>query len=355
MRFLFVTGRETQYQRNDVLLRAFKRIGEVEVVGVVERPRSIAWNSFKLSIELLPKLLRRSYDLIFVGFYGQLIMYPVRFFSRAPILFDAFISTYDTLSSDRKLVQPGSISGRFLIEFDRAACSFASHVLLDTQAHADYFVDMYDLKRPKVSAIPVGCNEDIFFPQPGPQPDSVTRVLHYSSYLPLHGVNTIVRAAQLLQGKPIEFLLIGDGQSSPKIKDLAANMGLNNIRFVNSIPLTDLPAEIAAADICLGGHFGDSDKAARVIPGKIYQMLAMERPVIASDRGANIDLLQHDVSALLCTPNDPEDLSRAILRLHEDVNLRREIAKNGRQAYLAFASEKVITASLMTIVRDLVN
>ena len=355
MRFLFVTGRETQYQRNDVLLRAFNRIGAVDIVGVNKRPKSIAWNSLRLSFKLLPKLMRRSYDLIFVGFYGQLLIYPVRIVSRAPILFDAFISTFDTLASDRKLVQPGSISSRILIEFDRAACNFASHVLLDTQAHVDYFVDLYDLQESKVSALPVGCNEDIFYPQPGPLPGSITRVLHYSSYLPLHGVDTIIRAAQLVQGKPIEFLLIGDGQSSANFKHLAAKMGVNNIKFVNSIPVTDLPAEIAAADICLGGHFGDSDKATRVIPGKIYQMLAMEKPVIASNRGSNKDFLRHEVSALLCTPNNPEDLSRAILRLHEDENLRREIAKNGRQAYLAFASEKLITASLLTIVQELVD
>jgi glycosyltransferase involved in cell wall biosynthesis len=355
MRFLFITGREIKYQRNEVLWRAFNRIGMVDTLGVPNRPRSIILNSLILSLLVIPKLIRNSYDLVFVGFYGQLLMYPVGLFSRFPILFDAFVSTFDTLSSDRKLFPTDSIIGRSLIYIDKVACRRASHVMLDTQPHVEYFFNLYKIPANKFSAIPVGCNEDIFFPRGIQKNKSSTRVLYYSSYLPLHGVGTVVQAASYLKDKPIKFRMIGEGQTYKETKKLSIELGLQNIEFLPPVTIEELPSEIAQADICLGGHFGTSEKAARVIPGKVYQILAMEKPLIASNRGANLDLLKHKESAYLCNPNNPEDLAKAILDLHEDQSLRRKLAKQGRAVYETLASEDVITNSLRSIIEDLVG
>ena len=355
MRFLFITGRETTYQRNDVLRRAFRRLGEVEELGVMKRPNSIFLNSIKVSLQAIPRLLTKDYDLVFVGFYGQLLMFPASLFSRFPILFDAFVSTFDTISSDRKQISPRSPLSRLLISVDQEACKRASHVMLDTQAHADYFSEVYGIPSSKLSAIPVGCNEEIFYPRGDLKPNSKTRVLYYSSYLPLHGVGTVVQAAHELRDWPIEFVLIGEGQSYQETRELAVKLGVQNVRFLKSVPLEDLPTQIASADICLGGHFGKSEKAARVIPGKVYQILAMEKAMIASNRGANLDLLQHEDSAYLCNPDDPVDLAQAILHLHQNSELRKKLAGRGRAVYQAHASEEVITKSLKSIVEDMVG
>ena len=355
MRFLFITGREIKYQRNDVLRRAFQRIGRVETVGVRNRPRSIILNSLLLSFEVIPKLIFNRYDLVFVGFYGQLLMFPVSVFSRFPILFDAFISTFDTLTSDRKLVAPDSTIGRSLISLDKLACQRASHIMLDTQPHLEYFVDLYKVPPKKISDIPVGCNEEIFYPRRNKGTNKQTRVLYYSSYLPLHGVGTVVQAASQLQDEPIEFRLIGSGQTYIDTKKISEQLGLRNIEFVPTIPLKELPTEIAAADICLGGHFGTTEKAGRVVPGKIYQILAMEKPLIATNTRANLQLLQHKESAYLCNPNDADDLARAIFYFHENPGDRNHIAKKGKAVYEAMASEEVITKLLKSIVEVLLR
>lgn len=355
MRFLFITGREIKYQRNEVLWRAFNRIGMVETVGIVNRPKSIIINSLILSLLVIPKLIRNSYDLVFVGFYGQLLMVPVSILSRFPILFDAFVSTFDTLSSDRKLFPTNSIIGRSLIYIDEFACKRASHVMLDTQPHVEYFINLYKIPSNKISPIPVGCNEDIFFPRGFQKNNTVTRVLYYSSYLPLHGVGTVVQAASYLKDRPIKFRIIGEGQTYKETKKLSIELGLQNIEFIPPIAIEELPSEIVQADICLGGHFGTSEKAARVIPGKVYQILAMEKPLIASNRGANLDLLKHMESAYLCNPNNSEDLAQAIMYLHEDPIFRTQLAHKGRAVYEAVASEEVITKSLKSIIDNLMD
>jgi hypothetical protein len=57
MRVLFLTGRETGYTRNDVLLRAFRQFSDVDVVGVKNQPRSLVLNSLLVTVKSLQRLI----------------------------------------------------------------------------------------------------------------------------------------------------------------------------------------------------------------------------------------------------------------------------------------------------------
>jgi len=355
MQILYMVTREIEYPRNEVILRALQRIGDVEVLGVSRRPISLLANSLSIFLRAVPRLLFKKFDLVFVGFYGHLLMLPVGILVNQPVLFDAFLSTYDTLSADRENFPPRSIAGRLAFWLDRAACLLASQVLLDTSLHVEYFIKTLSLPVEKFNAVPVGCNEDHFFPRPRPLPGNETRVLYYSTYMPLHGVEIVVQAAVSLRYEPIRFRLIGKGPTYQKVKHLADDLELENIEFVDVVPLQDLPGEITCADICLGGHFGLSDKASRVIPGKIYQILAMAAPLIAADTPANQVLLQHKESAYLCPPGDPEALALAISKLHGDRSLREHLARGGRQRYLEVCSEAIIRERLRSIIDELIG
>ena len=81
MQILWLSGREITYPRNDVLLRALQRFVSVDVVDpVLKKPRSLFWRSISITLQSIPYLITKPYDLIVVGFYGHLIMVlnPVR-------------------------------------------------------------------------------------------------------------------------------------------------------------------------------------------------------------------------------------------------------------------------------------
>jgi glycosyltransferase involved in cell wall biosynthesis len=350
MRILYLAGRELSYPRNDVILRALKQFGVVDIVGSTQQPTSIIINSLYIALKAIPRLVFTKYDIVFVGFYGYLLIFPVRLFSNRPIIFDAFISNFDTLSFDRKVINPRSILGRLAFGLDRKATQLASKILLDTSLHVEFFIETFGIPREKVYALPVGCNEDIFFPQPKPKYNNVSTVLYYSSYLPLHGVETVVKAASLLQSEAIEFRLIGKGPCLKEVQQLVQDLDINNIRFESPVPLELLPFEITASDVCLGGHFGLSPKAGRVIPGKIYQILAMARPLIAGDTPANRALLTHGDNAHLSPPDDPEELATSILILHNDPLYRDRLASMGRSLYEMKCSEAIIRERLQSLI-----
>jgi glycosyltransferase involved in cell wall biosynthesis len=344
VKILFLAGREISYTRNDVNLRALRRIGSVDVLGPKTRPGSLSRSSVKIALQAMPRLLHGDYDLIFVGFFGHMLMLPVGLSRRKPVLFDAFVSTYDTLIEDRGISSKDSLIARSAIWLDRTACNLADIVMLDTPLQVKYFKERFDLSAKEFISCPVGCNEDIFFPRENSKLQRQQSIVNsYTSYLPLHGVDIIIKAAALLRSAPICFRLIGEGQTYHQSHTLAHRMDLQNIEFIPSMSLEELAIEIASADICLGGHFGATGKAGRVVPGKIYQMIAMERAVIATTTPANLQLLHHLENAYLCPPNDPDALASAILRLHENRELRRQLAEGGRRLYQEHCSERVVT------------
>jgi len=347
---LFVSGREIDYTRNDVIIRALSQIGNVEVIGAIGSG-SILWRSIYFAIKSLWYNFTQNYDVIVVGFYGHLLMLPLGLFTRTPIVFDAFLSTFDTLVEDRQQFSGTSILGRLAYWLDKTACSLATHVVLDTPQHIEYFAKTFHLPANKFSCIPVGCNEDIFHPRQFVKTDRrETTVLFYGSYLPLHGTDIIVRAAAMLANESIRFKMIGQGPKYAETVALAQKLQLKNIDFLPPVPLIELPEHIASADICIGGHFGTSQKAARVVPGKIYQMLAMARPVIAAASAANTSILVDNITAKLCSPNDPEGLSEAILELHRKSYQRVRLGKNGYNLYKQTFSETAIVKHLQHII-----
>ncbi len=352
---LFTCGREPDYTRNEVILRALRaRYPVTEVTD--SRPSSLVVRSLRILPRLISHLKRDDYDLVLVGFYGYLLMPWVRRLTRRPIIFDAFVSNYDTLCFDRQHFHPHSIGGRLAFWLDSVACNAADRVLLDTASHSAYFVETLGLPAERLRRLYVGCNEDMFFPQQGSPRDDEFRVLYYSSYLPLHGVEYIVMAAGLLKSrKNLRFRLIGQGMSYARVQHLAKQLSVSNVDFLPPVPYAQLPAEIAAADVCLGGPFGDTPKARRIIPGKTFQFLAMARPVIAGDTPGNRELLTHGRDAYLIPAADPEALAAAVARLQDDIVLREALATGGHERYQQKCSETVIRESLYHILLELVR
>jgi len=353
MKFLFICGREIDYTRNQVLLRAFKRIGEVETVVETGIAKSLLARSARLAIRAYLNYKSKQYDLIFVGFYGHLLMIPIGLISKRPIIFDAFVSTYDTLTSDRQVFSNNSIMARAACYLDRFACQLADVILLDTPAQEFYFSSILGVPINKLHSLPVSCNEDIFYPRKNSLHKQKTLVLSYSTYLPLHGMETVIQAADILKSEPIQFKLIGRGPLYKSVHRFASEKGLDNVIFAPPVSLECLADEIATSDICLGGHFGVSEKANRVIPGKIYQMLAMGKPIIASDSTANKDLLQHKLSAYICHAGSPTALAEAIFELHLDPELCNRISIGGRETYEKYCSESIVTEKLSKLIAEI--
>ena len=194
----------------------------------------------------------------------------------------------------------------------------ADAVLLDTRAHIELFRRAYGLSATTFTHIWVGA--DAVYQAPAKERDEAEpfRVLYFGKFIPLHGVDTVIRAAKLLEAEgDIRFEMIGGGQERAQAEALAASLGVTTVDWGPEwLEPEALRRRIEAADVCLG-IFGRSDKAARVIPTKAYIALAMGKPLVTRDSPAARELLTPDVHALLCAPGSGGG-RRAILALRRD-------------------------------------
>jgi len=348
-RVVFTCGREPQYQRNTLILDALKQ--SFEVVEVTNDSRWLTVRYLYLYCKLA-RILKKPVDLVVTGFLGQPLIPFIRKFTQAPILFDAFLSVYDTLSYERQAFKPGSLFGRLAYRLDQSSCEKSTLVTLDTNEHTRYFAETFHIPENKLKSVFVGCSENIFFPR-SKNPSAPT-VLFYGSFLPLQGVNTIVLAAKLLEEVcPLRFSLIGDGPTKGHINQMIKTLKIKNIDVLPPIPLTELPKYISQAMICLGGHFGSAEKARRVIAGKTYQMIAMGRPTIVGDNPANKELLTHGYDSWFCPMDNPEALADSILHLFKTPDLRDELSANAPRTFQMRASQEVLSPIWQELARSL--
>lgn len=356
---------EAEYDRNRVLLRGFSDNG-VEVLqchvpvwetmryktralkGPVQYVRVV----LKLTLAYLKLALcylrAPAHDIVFVGYLGHFDVFMARALSklrRKPLVFDAFVSLYDTAVEDRALFGRRSALARLLRQVDRWACKLSDVVLLDTNQHIDYFCEELGLDRPKFQRVLVGADPAYAVTEPETPTSDPFVVLHYGKFAPLHGMSFIVDAAHHLKDRPeIVFRVVGGGQTFDESRARAERLGLSNIELVPWIEPSALPKAIREAHVCLG-IFGNTPKASRVVPNKVYQCLAAGATVVTGRSPAAEELLVDREHVLLCEMGSGRAIADAILELQGDPQLRERLGRNGALLYRKRFTPKAIVGT----------
>lgn len=245
---------------------------------------------------------------------------------KAPLVVDAMISLSDTLQGDRGRV--GRTRGALLTWLDRLAIRQADVVITDTDTHADYFASRFRVERSRIGIVPVGAEGSLF--KPAPQPRGEVQALFYGKLSPLHGLETVLAAARKPGVPPVR--MIGDGQLRHWLEGELARSRPAGLERQEWVPYEQLGDELAAAAICLG-IFGASEKAQRVVPNKVYQAMAVGRPIITADTPGAREVLADGENAVLVPAAEPEALAAAMRRLAGDPELRSKLGAAAHQRY----------------------
>jgi glycosyltransferase involved in cell wall biosynthesis len=308
---------------------------------------------------LLRRALRIRFDVIIVGFRAHSDMFVATLLSKirgVPLIFDPLTSRYEERVIDRQLDREGSWLARWYAVTDQAGCKAADLLLLETDAQISYFVQTFALARSQCRRVWLGADDEIMRPHASSSSRGLYTVFFYGGFSPLHGVEHIVRAAARLEQRhePVTFVLVGAGQTYQMARELAERLGVSTIRFLEPVPYPKLAVMMSEADVCLGS-FGTTSRAQRVIPYKVFDALAVGRPVITADTPAIREALTHGQHAWLCPCGDGEALADAIARLKRQPDLCRSLAANGHQLFKERFSLEAMTRDLAEIVGQLVR
>ena len=373
MRVCYFGTYDADHVRNRLLIKSLRSHG-VEVTechsrlwqGTEDKVREaerglinprLWWRFLGAYVRLLRRYLRvRNWDVMVVGYAGHLDVLFARILAsiaRKPLVFDAFLSLHETLVDDRGLADERSMIASLAFRLEKAACRLSDLVLLDTQAHVQYFSSKYGLPRTKFRRIWVGADESIYHPVRSPRQEAAFTVIYFGKYIPLHGVKYIVEAAAELAAHPdVSFELVGRGQTYEEMRRLAQRLHVRNIIWGPEwLEPAELAQRVARADVCLG-VFGTSAKAGRVIPSKAYIALAMRKPLITRESLAAREVLVSGENSLLCPAGDAQALARCIVALRDDPDLCERIAVKGHRLFRERFSSQAVGAQMDRILQE---
>ena len=291
-----------------------------------------------------------AHDWVLIGYPGYIDVLLARLLigRRRKIVLISFISLFDTAIVDRRAASEGSWSARLLRWLEAAAFRCADVVLVDTDEHGDHYARLFGIDRDRFVRSFVGEDDEQFRPLQAPirKDGEPLQVLFFGTYVPLHGIDTIVDAAGELQHEEIDFTLIGSGDQLDSLQVRSQQLG-GRVRFVKQWQsTTQLCEHIGRADICLG-VFGTTPKAARVIPYKVFGSLALRRPVVTRDSPAAREMLVDGESALLCAAGSGAALAAALRRLRDEKGLAEQVAQAGYARYRECGSASAIGRDLL--------
>lgn len=169
-----------------------------------------------------------------------------------------------------------------------------------------------------------------------------------------HGLDTILDAAELLRAAPhIVFLLVGDGAERRRLERLRLERRLDNVVMLGQQPKEAMPGVWAATDVSLILLRRD-ELFKTVLPSKMFEAMAMRRPIILGVEGEARMLLEEAGAGLAITPQSAEELAAAVTRLADDRELRARLGASGLMHVREHYDRAKLAARYLDLLKDAV-
>ncbi len=144
------------------------------------------------------------------------------------------------------------------------------------------------------------------------------------------GLEVIIKAAdKLKQNEKIKFLIIGSGPEKEELINLSASLKTENVYFFDSVTKIQMPGIVSVIDVAVI-PLRRLELFKGAIPSKIFENLAMKKPLLLGVEGEAKDLfIDNGKCGLAFIPDDAEDLAEKALQLFNNRTELKILGLNG--------------------------
>jgi len=176
------------------------------------------------------------------------------------------------------------------------------------------------------------------------------RVLSTRNFEPLYNVACTLRAFRLVQDRHPDatLALVGAGSEDGLLRQLAADLGLRNVRFLGRVAPSDMWQHYAEADIYLQTPNIDN------MPASVLEAFASGCGVVATNAGGVPAILTDGVHGLLTDCDDHQAAAGAVLRLIAEPGLSARLTASARESCEPYRWEAV-RAQWVSLYRSMVR
>lgn len=235
----------------------------------------------------------------------------------------------------------GAINNRMIIRLlewlEQFAYRKADRIVPVTDSFQRY-ITAKGISSEKIEVVKNGADLDLYKPFTGANTLAESLGLNgkfVASYFGTHGMahhlETILYAAEQLRAYPdIMLLLAGDGAERQKLLSLQRQLQLTNVLMLGQQPKHQMPHLWALSSVSLI-LLRRSDLFKTVIPSKIFESMAMEKPIILGVEGESAEIVRSAEAGFCIEPENTQELVQRLLDLYHHPDLRNRFGTNGRK------------------------
>lgn len=177
-------------------------------------------------------------------------------------------------------------------------------------------------------------------------------VSYFGTFGLSHSLVTLLNSAKILKhNSDIQFLLLGDGAESEKLKKYKDVHKLENVHILKSVPKKELIRYYTISDIMVVILKG-IPLFETVIPSKIFEIMSMQKPIILAVKGESERIINEAQSGETIEPDNSEALSQKIFNLYNQPDLLLKYGQNGRMFVEKNFDREVIANRLLNILYE---
>jgi colanic acid biosynthesis glycosyl transferase WcaI len=258
-----------------------------------------------------------------------------------------------------------SLLHRSLAAIARFLYERSDHIVVVTPAFKEHLIQRWSVPAERIDVVENGVETDLFAPQSQDANAALRQRLAadgkflacYVGTLGMaHGLETLLDAATRLQrdNPHVMFIVVGEGAEKERIKSLAHDRGLDNIRFLDQQPRETIPAFISASDVCLV-LLKKTDVFKTVIPTKLLEFMSCARPVIIGVDGQARKIVEEAEAGIVIEPENPDALAQAIQQLAANRTLGLEFGRRGREHIVKHLSRRQTAEKYLQVLEALIQ
>lgn len=133
------------------------------------------------------------------------------------------------------------------------------------------------------------------------------------------GLEYLIKAVKLLNVK-FKLLIIGEGSNRGSLEQLVEDLELENkIKFLGEIPNEKIPEYLSAGDCFVLSSISEGFGIV------VLEAMASRLPVIATEIGGLLDLIENEKTGILVQPKNPEQISRALFKVYSQSEFSQQL------------------------------
>jgi glycosyltransferase involved in cell wall biosynthesis len=168
------------------------------------------------------------------------------------------------------------------------------------------------------------------------------------------GLEIILNVAERVKMNPsIKFIFVGSGPEKNKLQSMTNDMQLSQVYFFDAVSKLQMPQIVQALDVSII-PLRKLDLFLGAIPSKIFENLAMEKPVILAVDGEARELfVNQGQCALYSEPENADELAKNVLLLANNIDLRHQLGSRGRKYVEEHFNRNTISKKFSQILESL--